>query len=55
MRSKLIRHPNYAALAQLVEHMPEEHGVLGSIPRGGTTYGEANRLATVPVLKTVER
>ncbi len=37
--------PNHnAALAQLVEHMPEEHGVLGSIPRGGTIYGEVSRV-----------
>ena len=28
--------PIYATLAQLVEHEPEEFGVLGSIPRGGT-------------------
>ena len=35
--------PNIAALAHLVEHVPEEHGVLGSSPRGGTMY--LNRIA----------
>ena len=28
----------YADLAQLVEHMPEEHSVLGSTPRVRTIY-----------------
>ena len=32
---------NYATLAQRVERQPEELGVLGSIPRGGTTNTEA--------------
>jgi hypothetical protein len=32
------RVPNYVTLAQLVEHLPEEQGVLGSIPRGGTKF-----------------
>lgn len=28
--------PQYATLAQLVEHLPEEQGVPGSIPGGST-------------------
>ena len=30
--------PNNADVAQLVEHVPEEHGVVGSIPTVSTNY-----------------
>ena len=30
---------SYAVLAQLVEHLPEEQGVPGSIPGDGTSQG----------------
>ena len=32
--SSPILHPKHATLAQLVEHLPEEQGVPGSIPGG---------------------
>lgn len=34
--SSLVLHPKHAALAQLVEHLPEEQGVPGSNPGGST-------------------
>jgi hypothetical protein len=36
--SNLTASANNASVVQLVEHMPEEHGVSGSIPFWGTNY-----------------
>ena len=35
---------NYASVAQLVEHVTENHSVVGSIPTGGTTYADLAHL-----------
>ena len=35
-------HQNNAALAHLVEHVPEEHGVPGSSPGGSTKNNSRN-------------